>query len=254
MATLTIQNQTDCIDTNMQEANPDTNYGGGEFLNCGLQNTKEGDYVHRSIMRFRLSAISGHPKVLTATLTLRIFAVAASAKTQRISRLRSGRIDWVEGEATWNDYKSATSWGTAGCKNTSTDYTTTDEQTFTSPTSGTEKVISGASLVAQAQYAIDNDVGSNNDMHWVMGQDDEATVSYWTFYSSEETASGDGSYAPELVLVYRRRIWTSQLPLWMQLPFGALAWIIYRRRVLAVRSDGTVTFHGSCRQWRKAVA
>ena len=43
------------------------------------------------------------------------------------------RIDWVEAEATWNIYKSGSSWSTAGCSSDGNDYTTTNVVTSTVP-------------------------------------------------------------------------------------------------------------------------
>lgn len=98
------------LDTYLETNLPNANFGANAQFYVGDNNTIAD--IMRTLIKFDLSAIPADAHIDTATLTLKVMAdLSSNARTFRVYRqLRP----WVELEATWNIYKAATNWATAG--------------------------------------------------------------------------------------------------------------------------------------------
>lgn len=102
--------ETSGIDTTLDDSNPTTNYGTGAGLGAGESNASTS--VYRSLIKFDFSSISWLAVINSATLSIWLFANAASnTRTCRVYRQKRA---WVETQATWNVYSTGNSWQTAG--------------------------------------------------------------------------------------------------------------------------------------------
>ena len=122
--TLTVQG-TGVKDTFIDRSATTTNYGSALLFWCGYDGGVE--HILRSLLEFAVDWGTDIPTgstINSAVLSLLAQQYYGSSDTYTVSRLR--RMDWVEGEATWNIYKTGSNWGTAGCGSTSTDYYTAD--------------------------------------------------------------------------------------------------------------------------------
>lgn len=104
-------------DTELYSVNPTTNYGSATSIT-----------LHNSSLipaRNGLLMFAGLPtgNVQSAVLRLYVSSVPLGC-TFKVTRIR--RSDWVEGEATWNNYKTASAWSTGGAQNTTNDIWNTD--------------------------------------------------------------------------------------------------------------------------------
>ncbi len=115
-------------DTWIDESNADTKYGGADTLLCGRD--KINPMTHKDYkMIFHFPGLNDSSlcdsllNKLNLTLYQDTLASNYPANTfLDVYALRLGRSgDFVENDATWNDYDGTNSWGTAGCENTSTD-------------------------------------------------------------------------------------------------------------------------------------
>ncbi len=127
--TVTIQPATG--DTNICEDSATVNYGSVNYLGVGKYNATASE--NRVLISFDFSAnVPTGAHIVTATLS--IYSDTPTAG-RTLSCCRLLRTDWVETQATWNLYKNNYNWGTAGAKNSSTDYTTTNKVDITSGSS-----------------------------------------------------------------------------------------------------------------------
>lgn len=111
---MTTSNFNPTADSWMDYSFPTVNYGSAAYLLMGVKYsgpTKTG--LRRPIFRFDVSSLPGGVSITTAKLTLEVIAYdggGAGSKASRCTRENT----WVEGEVTWDDYKSATAWTSAG--------------------------------------------------------------------------------------------------------------------------------------------
>lgn len=112
-------------DTRIHEGNPTTNYGSESDFRTSAPfysgNTQ------RALCEFSISwgvDIPAGATLTAATLYLYYFDYGAGddPQTRTIYADRLIRLDWVELEATWNIYKAASNWTTAGCGSDGNDY------------------------------------------------------------------------------------------------------------------------------------
>jgi hypothetical protein len=96
-------------DTYIRAAAPAVNYGANITIDAGDSATGFG--VHRSLLRFDLSAIPPGSKVISVTLQLILVADDSNAVVT-VSLYRVLR-NWTELGATWNTYDGANAWATA---------------------------------------------------------------------------------------------------------------------------------------------
>ena len=107
-------------DTLISYAAPTTNYGTA----VGFQCTPLASSLCHALLSFNL--LVGLPSVFTVVFAkLRLYTYAVFA-ARTIAAYRCLRTDWVETQATWNIYKTGSSWGTVGCLLAETDYTVTN--------------------------------------------------------------------------------------------------------------------------------
>jgi hypothetical protein len=84
----------------------------------------------RALFSFDFSAnVPVGATITAATLSLYFFGVTAG---RTLTAYRLLRIDWNQGQATWNVFKTSNNWGTPGALNAATDITTTDAATAAS--------------------------------------------------------------------------------------------------------------------------
>jgi uncharacterized LabA/DUF88 family protein len=112
-STLTLQpDGADGIDTYIWSGGFDTNYGSSSALfQCNYN-------FSPSLLRFSLAAIPSGTTITSATLSMYTTQVNGPGTETAYACLRN----WVEDQATWNVYATGQSWGTAGGRNTTTDY------------------------------------------------------------------------------------------------------------------------------------
>ena len=119
--TLTIQ--PPAKDSHLRADGPDNIYGGQTYINLNDRGTP--DETWRGILEFDISELPAGATLNSANLQLYYYEytgapyVDPSGKTVWAYKLT--RIDWAELQATWNNYKSATPWTSAGG-----DYVTSD--------------------------------------------------------------------------------------------------------------------------------
>jgi len=177
-------------DTDIRQNAPTTNYGSETYVEILATASSK----HKILLAFDCS--SNVP--LGATITsaeLRLHCTAGtSGRTVTCYRLL--RTDWVETEATWNVYKTGSSWGTAGAGSSSTDYTTTDAATHSTQTS--YDYTATWNVTAQVQTAID----STGRIAYFLLVDEGADASIWQDYDSK---NGTGT-APALYVAWTEAV------------------------------------------------
>lgn len=176
-------------DTLLDESAKTTNYGGGAFLEvCGYG----GGYNERVLVTFDFAAsVPAGAVINVATLSLYLFGYGDAANMP-VSVSRMLRTTWVSAQATWNIFKTGSSWGTVGCLNSSTDYTATDAASATLPNPSAAGWITW-DVKKLAQTARDSVSGV---LHLVLGT---SQAGYADFRSSEY---GTASYRPKLYIEY----------------------------------------------------
>lgn len=257
MPNITIQydgSTEDTIDSwiNGRTADQGTNYGSATTITIGYKQGGKGgdDFAARGIFRFDLGneIQTSVATIITAKFSIKSQDVTTGGATQRVSRVL--RSDWVEGQVTWDDYKTSTAWTTAGIGDTTNDYTTTNETTFASPTAAaTWTDIQNSDMTAQVQKAVTDNISPNRSVHIRVKQDSETTpYNNVTYYSREWSVAAN---RPKLYVEYHRRVFIAWLPSYLDFIGIGLSWIIYRRMVLEKCEDGTVLYHGPKRKYGK---
>ena len=101
----------------MRQANPTVNFGlGNPLAIVGAAGAERA-----SLLKFDLSLLPATPLPTLVVLSIycSVYASALVPNVYRVFRV------WVEDQATWNVYSTGNNWGTAGCKNTTTDRSST---------------------------------------------------------------------------------------------------------------------------------
>lgn len=130
----TFTTQAASKDTYINGASPTTNYGGGEGLIISYDSF--GSMLKRALVEFSVDwgvDIPSEAIISSAVFSATVYFCTGS-DTYYVSRLL--RRDWVEMQATWNIYKTGSSWTTAGCGSNGNDYTTTDQVGITISSTG----------------------------------------------------------------------------------------------------------------------
>jgi len=108
---ITIQPST--IDTFLKKEAPTTNYGTWNKVELACDQTNT--YTHRALLSFNISTIDPTWVVTNSTMILYYFAnLAIDPVGRTVWAYKNTRSDWVETQATWVDYKTATNWTAAG--------------------------------------------------------------------------------------------------------------------------------------------
>ena len=159
------------------ENNPTTNYGTDIAILVSPLSANR----RRALLKFDFSALVPAGATITVA-TLKLYNRSTRTAGRTISVYRLLRTDWVETQATWNIYKTGSSWGTVGALNATTDYTATDAATATS--------LSADGWVSwnvknQIQTALDSVSGVT---HFLIADDGATATAVNTFNSREYTA------------------------------------------------------------------
>lgn len=115
-------------DTYIDTSNATTNFG--SVTSFSVQDFIAGLDDLVGLLEFDISVIPSNATVTEAILTLTNAQFGGGSQTQNIYPLVR---DWVETEATWNIASTGLNWGTAGAKNTTTDYDNTTTVTIDHP-------------------------------------------------------------------------------------------------------------------------
>jgi len=99
----------------MDQGDPDTNYGADSYMRV----RSDLNANSRGIIRFDLSCLPAGANITLARLALCLVGYYPTGDrtigAHRVDHATPNyEADWVESEVTWNNYKSATAWGTAG--------------------------------------------------------------------------------------------------------------------------------------------
>ena len=143
------------IDTYLSEHDPNTNYG--NVVTCFAHgNSPSGSGEDKSaLIKWDISAIPFGEPVASATITLKI--VDPSASTYELYELKR---DWVEIQATWNAYRTGSSWETSGAQG-ALDRGTTVLGTLTADSTGAYQIDLNADGLTVVEGWI-NDSSSNH--------------------------------------------------------------------------------------------
>ena len=117
----------------------------GTYIDAGSPTTNFNDGIpryigavgaeNRSIFRFTMPE---DPNVGSVITKIELFLYAAERVGAAFNCLAYAlrRSDWVQNQATWNIFKTANNWGTAGAKNTTTDIINTIIDQAATPAAG----------------------------------------------------------------------------------------------------------------------
>jgi hypothetical protein len=211
MTTYTTQpDETDGIDTYIDESAATTNYGTNAEIKIGAGS---GALSARTLLKFDLTKGTNPPPLSavasSAVITLYLNSEASSnAVTMDFYKaLRN----WVEAQATWNVYSTGNNWGTAGCANTTTDRENTIlAQLSLSATeaAGSKTITLNADGLAVVQGWIN---GTISNYGLLAKTSSEAANTRYLFASATDATSGN---RPKLVVEYiaggQAIMWTSE--------------------------------------------
>ena len=186
--TLTIQGSG--ADTSIYASATTTNYGSETYIRIWSSFNDM-----RGLVLLPLSSLPAGAVVNSATFSMYYYQKGLNDpvnKTITADKIR--RADWVEGQVTWNIYKTGSNWGTAGCSNTTTDVDTSKTATSTVPSDINKWVEFDVKSIIED--AVTNSVDFNIRMG-TSGGDSNASA---YFYSKEY--STDTSLRPKLVIEY----------------------------------------------------
>lgn len=195
MATYTQQftNDTDGYDTYGSTNVPTANQDGGTELVTGKSNSS--GFTRHSWIKWDFSSLSPASIISSAVISLYILSNAANgANDLQAFRLKR---NWVETEATWNNYASGSAWSTAGGCSHANDIDTTALGAVSvpgTPSAGTEYQIS--LTAAEVQKMID---GTYSNYGFAFKMQDESGSYEHQWASSRHGTAG---YHPKIVITY----------------------------------------------------
>ncbi len=184
--------------TSLVQGDANSAYGpGGSYGNLGWLNTRcpGGSNQDKVICDYDTTSISTAATVTSATFSMYYYSASGTTPAGRTyTCYKMRRQDWVEAQATWNVYKTGSSWGTAGASNTSSDIDTTDAATATMPAVNNWIDFD---VAAQVQAAVTAGVRS---LFLVLDPNTSGTNYGALFY--DRTYAGDTTKIPKLVVNY----------------------------------------------------
>lgn len=185
--TLTVQ--PSAKDTYLYSPDPDGNYG----TDAQLRLNDKSIYTQRPILEFDISDLPAGATLISATLQLYYFYCDAPSAGKTVWAYKLTRTNWVETEATWNSYKTGSSWTTKGG-----DYVTFN------PSGGKTTVPASFGWMSWGVLAIVQDAyDSANPAEFLVKFETEELPSGGVlviFHSNNYT--GDASLCPKLVIEY----------------------------------------------------
>jgi len=175
-------------DTYLAKNAATTNYGTQYYLAINPSAIS----IWRSLLEQDATELPDGITISAATLYLYYFSTSATLAGTTLRVLKLRKADWVEAQATWNIYKTGSSWGTVGALNTTTDIDTSITADATVPAGYgwmTWNVLAHvqdayanvAKIVELLLYSTEGDVGKD-----------------WYAYSNDYT--DDPSLCPKLVV------------------------------------------------------
>jgi len=180
-------------DTYISRYDPTTNYGSNSPI--GLRTNAGSTYREHILVSMPfLDSLPSSAVISDSKFHIYFGAdFTGSSVGQTITLYKNRRADWVEGEATWNIYKSGSNWGTAGCENTTSDIDTSITATQTQPAVGEWLIFDVDSIISDART---NSLDFNVRMSITDSSTDRLPL-----YRSKENTVGD-EYDPKLVIEY----------------------------------------------------
>lgn len=192
MTTFSVQpDPTAGLDTIIYMGNAMNNYGTLAYIAVGRSTAWS--YLRRVLIKFDLSSIPSNAIVSSATLSLYYYSGTdgVSSTTKIYRQLK----DWVESQASWNNYKTDTAWTEAGgfhaddCEQTEIGSVTISDQTYE---------WKNISLTASKVQEWISGTLTNNGLLLMGAEDVNNALKY--FYSSDYT--DDTSLRPKFEVVY----------------------------------------------------
>lgn len=183
-------------DTQLRQNNPNANFGSLSTMETTIWDV--GDTL-RGLVRFPgLANITGPVTVLSATL--RLYLQTANAGTHTIGIFRVLR-NWVEGQATWNNYASGNAWAGGGASGAGDTVATASASVAVGTITGQYYEWSSATLAADVEGWINGDFTNNG---WLLRRTDIADppagyVGQDRAWRSSENSDGT---LPELIVEY----------------------------------------------------
>lgn len=173
----------------------DTNYGTDTTASgIGEQDNAEGA-VKRFLIKFDLSSIPSSATITSATLSVWVLQeYSATARDYKVYRVLR---NWVEGEVTWNSWKSGSAWTTAGAGSNGNDIdsgTAWATTSFSGEATGTEKQF--ALNTTEFKKLID---GTYTNYGWIIKAETELDDAHLIYTSEEATQT---TRRPKLVVEY----------------------------------------------------
>lgn len=185
---LTIQTASDLFEI-ISNA-PDTNYSTNTQLLLGFVAGSLG----RGVGIWDFSALPDGVAISAATGSIYLGVIAALAIGEAINIDRVVRTDVVLSQDTYNSYKTGSTWSTAGCGDSTNDYTTSGEATANIPASAAWVDFD---LLTMVQYAQAN---TSKKLYFRVVKPVETNLHYVIGNSSYYSA--DTSLRPKLVITY----------------------------------------------------
>ena len=187
-------------DVKLREAFPNTTHETGQLF---IADQDDGN-LQRSILKIPLTGLFDNGKNVTAaTLTIHGTSHGGSgtAEGKQIDMLKLTQQGWVEAEATWNDYKSATAWTTAGGDTT----TTPTPPTTTVPASP------GDMSFDALQHTLDaDDQGDELDV-LIKFNDETKAAADANSVRFLDSGTGASNERPKLIVVYDKVVKTLEI-------------------------------------------
>ncbi len=182
-------------DAFMDKVSP-TNLNNGTTLVVAAKSALGSVPTQRSVLTFNLNKVPrGKRKVITARL---LFYVTTNANPKPWTIRRIRRANWVEAEMSWNNYKAATAWRTAGASDSTQDHDTTNEFSYAlTAGTGLKEIPTEADFIALVQDAFDSRDGL---LHLQLKVTDENPASdvNCIFSSKDQTTNSQPTLVIEL--------------------------------------------------------
>lgn len=144
-----------------------TNYDTQQYLGVGDSSASYNTAI-RSLLKFDLSSIPAGSIIVSATLALNEYYAADTAGVgSRATNLHRILVDWTSNQATWNNRKTATAWGTAGLDIETGDIAPAVSATLMLDGTAAAGFIewTGSQLIADIQGMLD---GTYNNYGWLL--------------------------------------------------------------------------------------
>lgn len=175
-----------CVDTQLDQATATTNYGSDTFLK--IEKWGGGGHIHALVGFPDLSSIPSGATITSATLTLTRIDGSADGQTHTLTVTRLLR-NWVEAQATWNVWATASNWTTGGAADDGSDHEN-DLSATISVTDSAGACTSG-DLSAIVQGWLDSDFANYG---FRLERTDGADDTEWREFASSEGTDGSRPY------------------------------------------------------------